>query len=138
MSVASRVIAMRETSEVAKRALLDEITPYLEKTKIRAVGHDVLIAMYNRAGKQTAGGLFIPDSNREDEYQGKVGLIVGMGPLCRGEAFEEWFGGEPPIIHDWIGINVRDGMSMLVGKTACRLVEWKFLRFPTVVPDLTM
>ena len=138
MTVAAQVIEMRHSGADAKAELLAEVQPYLERSRIRAVGGDVLIAMYNRAGKQTAGGLYIPEANREDEFQGKVGLIISMGPLCRGETFQNWFGDDPPKVGDWIGVNIRDGFSCLIGKTTCRFVEWKYLRFPTAVPDLAM
>lgn len=136
--LARQVIQMRQTGDEAKAELLDEVRPYLEKTNIRAVGEDVLIAMYNRAGKQTAGGIYIPEANDEDNFQGKVGLILSLGPLCKGAQWDAWFGDEPPKVGDWIGVSVRDGMSFLLGQRVCRLVEWKYLRFPTAVPDLAM
>jgi hypothetical protein len=138
MPVAAQVIQMRDSGEVAARELMSEVQPFLDKTRIRAFGDDVLIAVYDRSGKQTAGGLWIAETNEEDKFQGKVGLILSMGPLCEGPEFDAWFGDDPPKVGDWIGVNIRDGMAMLLGKTTCRLVEWKYLRFPTAVPDLTM
>ena len=150
MSVLAQVIPMFGGSDAAREELEAELRPSLEKTKIRAVGHDILIAMYNRANKKTSGGIIIPGSNREDEFQGKVGMIVSLGPKCCEEhdddgklvkgtsGYNEWFGGRPPQIGEWWGVSSRDGVSTLVGKTACRLVEWKYLRFQTQAPDEVM
>ena len=141
MSVLAQVIPMFGGSDAAREELEAELRPSLEKTKIRAVGHDILIAMYNRANKKTSGGIIIPGSNREDEFHGKVGMIISLGPMCSEETspgYNDWFGGHPPKIGEWWGVSVRDGVSALVGKTACRLVEWKYLRFQTQAPDEVM
>lgn len=136
MPVATQVLEMAESSSEAKKALLREVGPYLEQTRMRAFGHDVLVAVYDRSGKQTRGGLYLPQTAEEDKFQGKVGLILSMGPLCSGPEFQAWFGDEPPQVGDWIGFNVRDTFALTLGSTACRVVEWKYLRFATDVPDL--
>lgn len=139
MPVVDRAIEMN-APQAARQELLDELRPFLDKTQIRPFGHDVLIAVYNRAGKRTAGGIIIADSNREDEFQGITGLIIAMGPRATLEnpEFESWFGGDPPKIGDWIGFNTRDTIGFKVGSVMCRMVEWKYLRFATATPDAVM
>lgn len=140
MSVAAHAIEM-EAPHQARQELLDELRPFLDKTQIRPFGHDVLIAVYNRAGKKTAGGIIVPGSNREDEFQGITGLILALGPMARAENNPDlmtWFDGQPPKVGDWIGFNVRDGIKFLVGPITCRLIEAKYLRFATVTPDAVM
>jgi hypothetical protein len=45
-------------------------------------GSDMLVAIYKRPEK-TKSGLILADSTRtEDVHQGKVGLVVKMGPFC--------------------------------------------------------
>lgn len=139
MPVVNAAIEM-DAPQRARQEILDALTPYLEKTKLRVFGHDVLIAVYNRSGQKTAGGIYIPDANREDEFQGVIGLIVAMGPLAsdNNPEFVEWFGGQHPKLGDWIGFNIRDGVAYKVGGTTCRLIEWKYLRLGVAVPDLVM
>ncbi len=139
MPVPVRALEMNAPQQ-ARQKLLDALRPFLDKTEIRPFGHDVLIAVYSRAGEKTAGGIYIPDSDREDEFQGITGLILAMGPLASDShpEFNAWFGGNPPRVGDWIGFNVRDGISFKVGGTACRLIEWKYLRFATLTPDAVM
>src|SRR5207247_948360 len=84
MPVSDRAIEM-SAPQLARQKILDALQPSLEKTDMRIYGHDVLIAVYNRSGEKTAGGVFIPDANREDEFQGITGLIVQMGPMARGD-----------------------------------------------------
>ncbi len=77
---------------------------------------------------------------QEDEFQGITGLILAMGPLASdaNPDFGPWFGGTPPRVGDWIGFNVRDGTRIKLGGTTCRLIEWKYLRFATLMPDSVM
>src|SRR6516225_9644376 len=49
---------------------------------LKVWGNDVLVAIYQRP-EQTKGGLFITDEARdEDKSQGKVGLVIKMGPVA--------------------------------------------------------
>lgn len=139
MPVSDRAIEM-SAPQLARQELLDELKPFLTKTNIRVFGHDVLIAVYSRAGKKTAGGIIIPGADRTDDFQGITGLILSMGPLAsdRNPEFMPWFGDRPPKVGDWIGFNVADGKMIQVGTVTCRQIEWKYLRFGTDTPDLVM
>lgn len=135
MSVAALVIPMAGSADDARHRMMEKIGPEMEKSGLEAVGHDILLAIYDRAGQKTAGGILIPGNNREDQFQGKVGLVVSLGPMCSGPEFEDWFGDRPPKIGDWYGLNTRDGMSLLLGEAMFRAVEWKYLRFRVSAPD---
>ncbi len=141
MSVAARVIEMAEGSEGARRRMLDKVNAITAKSRPRVYGHDILVAIYNRADQKTAGGIIVPGSNREDEFQGKVGMVVALGPMCSEEnspGYEAWFGAEPPKVGDWVILNTRDGFSVLMGDMIFRLVEWKYLRLGADTPDGVM
>lgn len=139
MPVAAQVIPMFGSADEARSGLLDQVTPALERTQLRAVGHDIIVAVYDRAGKKTAGGIIIADTNEEDRHQGKIGLVLSVGPMCaKHPDWLDWFGGTPPKVGDWVGLNIRDGHSFLLGKSTCRSVEWKYLRMQLDVPDLVM
>lgn len=81
-------------------------------------GADVLLAMYERVGQgesRTPGGIIIPDTKggaaTEDKYQGKVGLVVKMGPLAFQEDDNHKWGNVVPKIGDWVLINVNEAFS---------------------------
>ena len=138
MPVPDRVIPMEVDGDAAKRLILNEMLPLVEESGLRAVGEDIIMAVYIRANQRTAGGIIVPDTNREDEFQGKIGLVISMGPLCQGEQFENYFAGKPPKVGDWIGINVNETKTFVLGKRTCRSVEWRYVRFMIDQPDRAM
>ena len=125
-----------------RQELIDKVTPLMQETGLRTVGGDVLLAIFCRNGYKSAGGVIVPTGYTEDRWQGVVCLVVGIGPLCceeRSPGYNDWFGGNPPQLHDWVGISVRDnGITYLLDDVPIRQVEWKYLRFLCDVPDLTM
>src|SRR3972149_6104974 len=85
------------------------------------LGDLVLIAIYIRPEK-TSGGIIRPiDNVKEDEFQGKVGLIVKTGPLA-----SEYEDDTPPIcqVGDWVVYSIKDGWSVTVNDVACRLIPY--------------
>ena len=52
--------------------------------------------------------------------------------------YDRWFGGEPPQVGDWVGMKINDGVTVTLGTTVCRFVEWDYIRFLSDVPDLVM
>jgi co-chaperonin GroES (HSP10) len=89
--------------------VIDGLTP---------TGADVLLVMYERVGQgesKTAGGIIIPDTKggaaTEDKYQGKVGLVVKMGPLAFQEDETHKWGNVIPKVGDWVLINVNEAFS---------------------------
>ena len=115
---------------------VERMKPLAAKAGIRVFGPDVLLAIYDRAGGYTGGKIYVPDKYLEDKVQGKIGLIVGMGPLCDGHEFLEWFGEHPPKLGDWAMTSIRDGLTFIVGGIVMKLVEWKYLRLTTLDPDM--
>lgn len=89
---------------------------------VQVLNAKVLVAIYMRPEK-TAGGIIRPGTNREeDNYQGKIGLILKAGPL----AFEDddnhkW--AIKPKVGDWVQYRVGDTFPFRLGsdKTAPHL-----------------
>lgn len=104
----------------------------------RVVGSDILLAIYERPEK-TAGGIIIPEESttrKEDRYQGKVGLILQIGPLVESKDLDNWFSGAFPKVGDWVTFRVGDTYSFEMNKVLCRLIEAKQLRGFVSEPDL--
>lgn len=98
-------------------------------------GNQVLIGIYKRPEK-TKSGLFLADSTRtEDEYQGKSGLVLAMGPSAFVSDAHYDFKGQKANIGDWVAIFVSDGRKIVVNGQLCRLVEDQFVRVGIPTPD---
>lgn len=75
----------------------------------------ILVAIYYRPEK-TAGGIIDPTVKAGDAYQGKVGLILKMGPLAfQDDATHSW-GDVRPQVGDWVQYRVGDTAPFRLGR----------------------
>jgi len=97
------------------------------------LNNEVLIATYMRPETTKGGIILTPKVLGEDVFQGKVGLVVKIGPSCD-------FPTAPIALHDWVMIKSSDGLAMeiLAGDTKipCRLAMDKFVRVKLSNPEL--
>ncbi len=101
-----REIAQR-SGENPKQALLDSLTDVINHT--HPLRYEVIVVTYIQPEK-TPGGIIVPDQTlMEDRFQGKVGLLVRIGPLAFNA--EHW-GDRAPKLHDWVYFNPSDSMEM--------------------------
>ena len=85
--------------------------------------NQVMVATYVRPEK-TAGGVLLPEKHRdEDKFQGKVGLIVKMGPDACNDPSGKWYNGITVKLHDWIIYRPSDGWPLTIDKVTCRVLE---------------
>jgi len=82
-------------------------------------GWNLLIAVYQRPGK-TAGGIILTDNQlAEDDYQGKHGLVLSIGP----DAFQgPKFSGPRCKVGDWVLFGVRDGLRIKINGWPMRVL----------------
>lgn len=101
---------------------------------IEILAHYVLLATYIRPEK-TSKGIYIPnETQKEDTFQGKVGLVVAMGPT----AFVEDATTKFPIkikVGDWVSYRVSDGWQLTIRGNPCRLLEDTHLKMRLAAPD---
>lgn len=98
--------------------------------------NQVLVAIYIRP-KVTAGGIHITDETRkEDEYQGKVGLVIDKGPLAFKDDGRNQFHGQDVEIGEWIVFRASDGFQLHVGDVLCRVLQDVDLKARVSSPDL--
>src|SRR6266702_1858028 len=65
-------------------------------------GDLVLVGTYIR-NERTAGGIIRPvDVVKEDEYQGKAGLVLKTGPLAYADWEEDNSKGQSANLHTWV------------------------------------
>jgi co-chaperonin GroES (HSP10) len=74
---------------------------------VEVFGNDMLVAIYKRPEKTKTGIILVDDTRGEDVHQGKVGLILKMGPTCflddEGSKFRDIKEG------DWVVFRPSDG-----------------------------
>lgn len=102
------------------KELLAKVGP-LDECKV--FHNQILVAVYQRPDKLDLGGgktLYLADRTRkEDDYQGKVGLVLKKGPL----AFVGEFGGQNVAPGDWIAFRASDGWSLEINGNLCRMLH---------------
>lgn len=90
--------------------------------------NQILVATYVRSNV-TRGGIIRPDDNvKEDEYQGKVGLVVKKGPTAFLDQDDEAFLGQDVQVGDWVVYRVGDGWALNIKDTACRILTDRTVR----------
>lgn len=98
--------------------------------------NQVLVAIYQRPEK-TAAGLFLPDGVRkEDQFQGKVGLVLKKGP----DAFVSdgrYTFKDTVEVGDWILFKVSDGwpITLNTANGLCRMIDDVDVRGRVAEPD---
>lgn len=86
----------------------------------------VLVGIFIR-NEKTSGGIIMPsDTLKEDEYQGKVGLVLKKGPIA---AFtDEAEPGQNAELHTWVVFAIKDGWPVQINGTPCRFIPYERLR----------
>jgi co-chaperonin GroES (HSP10) len=97
--------------------------------------NQILLALYIRP-EVTKGGIIRPGQNVvEDEYQGKVGLVVKIGPTAFVSSDTTDFMGQKVEIGDWLIYRVGDGWPIMVNGTACRVLTDRSVKMRTKTPE---
>jgi co-chaperonin GroES (HSP10) len=124
------VVSARKTSALSlakdpKQALSDAVG---DLSGYDIFHNQVLVTVYVRPNI-TAGGILRPDENiKEDEYQGKVGLVVKLGPAAFQDTDDETFNGQSLQIGDWVVFRTGDGWQLTIRDTACRILTDRTIR----------
>jgi len=96
----------------------------------------VLVAVYERPEKTKGGIIFTDKTLDEDQFQGKVGLVVQLGPQAFVDSTEFVFD-EKAALGDWVWFRASDGFPLKVNGKICRAVKddriWGRLPDPDIV-----
>lgn len=116
----------------------------IEPNKIpgyHVAGNRVIIAVYERPESiELAGGhqLYLSDqTRREDEHQGKAGLIVAMGHKAFVSDANYDFGEDAEHFRPgvWVAIHVSDGRKIIINGQLCRIIEDQYMGLVIPAPD---
>ena len=105
--------------------------------KVETVCADlVLLGTYIR-NEKTAGGIIRPvDVLKEDEYQGKVGLVLKSGPIAFGDWEDDATRGENARLNSWVVYQIKDAWPVQINGTACRLIPYDKIRMRVSDPSM--
>ena len=95
----------------------------------------VLVAVYKRPEKSKSGLYYAPQTQREDEIQGHVGLIVKLGP----QAFVpngEWTFDQTLAEGSWVVFRPSDGWGIRIKGVLCRMLLDTSIKGRVSSPDL--
>lgn len=103
---------------------------------IKIYNNWVLCAVYKRPEK-TASGIYLSDVTRkEDEYQGKVGLVIKKGPLAFVDDDKTSFNGQDVGLDEWVVFRASDGWALNVNGVLCRMLQDVQIRLVVPSPDV--
>lgn len=127
------LMLMDEVVDDAKKRILDRFKGF---AGVEIFANRVLVAVYQRSDK-TKSGLYIPDQTKgEDKYQGKVGLVVQMGP----QAFVDDEKVQFPVkigVGDWVIFKPANGWPLVLDDKDghCRVLEDTDIEGVVQTPD---
>lgn len=116
--------------------IMKEFKPY--NTAIKVLGPEILCAVYRRP-ERTKGGLYLSDTSRkEDDFQGKVGLVMKVGPIAFQDDNDHRFGDVIPEVGDWVVFRVGDTFELIIGERKFRIVQDVNVRAIIDRPDIVL
>lgn len=105
-------------------------------SNIEIFNNQILVAVYIRPQK-TKSGIYLSDKTvDEDRYQGKVGLLVKMGPEAFRDENGQWFADEKFSLHDWLVFRPSDGWNITVNGVLCRMLSDTQVKMRVPTPDV--
>lgn len=86
--------------------------------------HSQVLCMTYTQPAVTQGGIHLPDSAiQEDRFQGKIALVIAMGPGAFQDDAVAKFHGVKLKLHDWVLVRPSDGMEMFYNGCSLRLFQ---------------
>lgn len=127
-----RAAATVSTAKDPKKAITDLVG---DLSGVEIIGDMVLVGTFFRPEK-TSGGIIRPDTNKqEDAWQGKVGLVLKLGPDAfrqdTGELYEQH--AKPG---EWVVYKVGDGWDVYINSYPCRLLRDVAIRLKVSDPTI--
>jgi co-chaperonin GroES (HSP10) len=135
---------MARTNAMQKAREISESRDTDVERHLRALGpfedevlHSQVLCMTYVQRSITEGGVHIPDrSIEEDRFQGKIALVVAIGPGAFKDDKIAQFHGKKIELHDWVLVRPSDGLEIFVNGNSCRLFEDVDVKIRVKVPRL--
>lgn len=112
----------------------------VDLTKVRVTMNSILI-LPHKLPEKTTGGIYLADRTKdEDRWQGKVGLVLKIGPTAFHDDAVNKFGGDSVKPGDWVLTRATDGYEIQLGGRSdgivCKLVSDTHIRAVVDDPDM--
>lgn len=134
--MAHLILPRRSLGEVAKSG--DFKTEVLKKVGdldgVDIMFNMVLVATYVKPNISKGGIILTDTAVEEDVWQGKVGLVLKLGPNAFESDDEFDFKGQRADIGEWVVYKVGDAWQLQVGDWPCRLVRDNSIRMKVKDP----
>lgn len=130
------LLAVHETDP--KKDIMKRVGKQLQAMDI--FGNNILVATYVRPKMARHGKLVLEladTTRKEDEYQGKVGLVLKLGPMAYVDDETTQFHGQNVKVGDWVVYRPADGWSLELpdGQVKCRMLIEASIRMRIPSPD---
>ncbi len=134
MKIDVSTLADRKLDDDFKKMCLEQLG---DLSGIEVLGENVLVASYI-APRITAGGIILADNSLdEDRWQGKVGLVLKLGPMAFKYAGQYAFEGLTPKSGDYVTFNSADGFNEIgIRGQSCRLIPSQLLSMRITDPKI--
>lgn len=96
----------------------------------------VLLGTYIRDEKRASGLILPQDHLKEDEFQGKVGLVVKRGPLAYADWEEDKTRGVNATPGTWVVFAIKDTWPLQINGVACRVIPYDKIRIRVTDPKM--
>jgi len=116
-----------------KTELLNEVGDIKE---VEIFNNQILCAIYIRPQKTASGIILTEKYVDEDKYQGKVGLVLKMGPEAFVDESGKWFKNMKIKVGDWVVFRPSDGWSVSINGKSCRILDDVAIRGRVKSPDI--
>jgi len=116
-----------------KIELLQEVGDIKE---VEIFNNQILCAIYIRPQKTKSGIILTEKYVDEDKYQGKVGLVLKMGPEAFVDDSGKWFKNMKIKVGDWVVFRPSDGWSVSINGKSCRILDDVAIRGRVKSPDI--
>lgn len=127
----SRALMMQHDTD-PKIALMGEI----DISSVEVFHNQILIGVYVRPNMTKSGILLADQTRKEDEYQGKVGLVLKKGPMAFVSDSRVDFKGQDVQVGDWVVFRASDGWQLNIGDKLCRMLTDMDIKLRVGQPDL--
>lgn len=119
------------THEDQKQMLLDMLG---DLSGLSPLGSRVLVATYVGTDR-SAGGIIYADKRKDSaRYEGKVGLVLAIGPTAfRYDGAFPWEGPKP-VVGDWIWYRASDAPERFIRDVSCRTIDDNLIEGVTTDP----
>lgn len=113
----------------------DEILAGLGSITFETFHNQLLLGIYIKPEKSAGGIIFTDKTRAEDQWQGKVAVVLDKGPMAFRSDASVRFENDVQV-GDWVVYRVSDGFSIDINGIHCRVIEDVHIRAKITDPTI--